>query len=30
VPTIALMWRLRVAYFFGADPKTLAHRYGYD
>lgn len=30
LPTIALMWRLRVAYFFGADPKTLAHRYGYD
>jgi len=28
--TIALMWRLRLAYFFGADPNELARRYGYD
>ena len=27
--TIFLMWRLRAAYFFGADPKQLAIRYGY-
>ena len=27
--TILLMWRLRVAYFLGADPKQLAIRYGY-
>lgn len=27
--TIALMWRLRLAYFFGADPDELAQRYGY-
>ncbi|MDB5595460.1 MAG: glycosyl transferase [Hyphomicrobiales bacterium] len=27
--TILLMWRLRAAYFFGADPRTLARRYGY-
>lgn len=25
--TILLMWRLRLAYFFGADPATLAARY---
>jgi hypothetical protein len=25
--TIALMWRLRAAYFFGADPVRLALRY---
>jgi rSAM/selenodomain-associated transferase 2 len=30
LPTILLMWRLRVAYFFGADPKELAQQYGYD
>jgi hypothetical protein len=24
------MWRLRLAYFFGADPKELARRYGYE
>ena len=24
-----LMWRLRLAYFFGADPAALARRYGY-
>ena len=27
--TIVLMWRLRVAYFFGANPDVLALRYGY-
>jgi rSAM/selenodomain-associated transferase 2 len=27
--TIWLMWRLRLAYFFGADPTRLARRYGY-
>lgn len=26
--TVLLMWRLRAAYFFGADPKRLAVRYG--
>jgi rSAM/selenodomain-associated transferase 2 len=25
--TVALMWRLRLAYFFGADPAVLARRY---
>ena len=25
--TIVLMWRFRLAYFFGADPQRLAHRY---
>ncbi len=25
--TIALMWRFRLAYFFGADPQRLAQRY---
>lgn len=25
--TILLMWRLRLAYFFGADPRDLARRY---
>jgi rSAM/selenodomain-associated transferase 2 len=29
VRTILLMWRLRLAYFFGATPDTLARRYGY-
>jgi rSAM/selenodomain-associated transferase 2 len=28
--TIILMWRLRLAYFFGADPKDLARQYGYE
>lgn len=28
--TIILMWRLRLAYFFGTDPAVLAKRYGYD
>jgi rSAM/selenodomain-associated transferase 2 len=28
--TIVLMWRLRLAYFFGADPKELARQYGYE
>ena len=27
--TIVLMWRLRMAYFFGANPDILALRYGY-
>jgi len=27
--TIFLMWRLRLAYFFGADPARLARHYGY-
>lgn len=27
--TILLMWRLRLAYFMGADPEALALRYGY-
>jgi rSAM/selenodomain-associated transferase 2 len=27
--TILLMWRLRLAYFFGAKPEELARRYGY-
>ena len=27
--TIALMWWLRAAYFFGANPNALARRYGY-
>ena len=27
--TILLMWRLRAAWFFGADPARLARRYGY-
>lgn len=27
--TIGLMWRIRWQYFFGADPATLAVRYGY-
>ena len=29
VRTILLMWRLRLAYFLGADPARLAERYGY-
>jgi len=27
--TVLLMWRLRLGYFFGADPTKLAQRYGY-
>jgi hypothetical protein len=27
--TILLMWRLRLAYFFGTDPVRLARDYGY-
>jgi hypothetical protein len=27
--TILLMWWLRAAFFFGADPRRLAQRYGY-
>ncbi len=29
VRTVLLMWRLRLAYFFGVQPAALAHRYGY-
>jgi rSAM/selenodomain-associated transferase 2 len=29
IRTIVLMWRLRLAYWLGADPATLARRYGY-
>jgi rSAM/selenodomain-associated transferase 2 len=29
VRTILLMWRLRLAYYFGADPASLARQYGY-
>lgn len=29
VRTVLLMWRLRLAYFFGAQPDTLARAYGY-
>jgi rSAM/selenodomain-associated transferase 2 len=28
--TVFLMWRLRLAYFFGAEPDDLARRYGYE
>jgi rSAM/selenodomain-associated transferase 2 len=28
--TILLMWRLRLAYFLGAEPAVLARRYGYE
>ena len=28
--TILLMWRLRLAFFLGADPKELARQYGYE
>lgn len=28
IRTMLLMWRLRAAYFFGADPAKLAERYG--
>jgi GT2 family glycosyltransferase len=27
--TILRMWRLRLRYFFGADPRRLAQEYGY-
>ncbi|HXX25037.1 MAG TPA: TIGR04283 family arsenosugar biosynthesis glycosyltransferase [Pseudolabrys sp.] len=27
--TVLLMWRLRLAYFFGSDPGKLARQYGY-
>ena len=30
IRTMVLMWRLRLAYFFGADPAELARQYGYD
>ncbi len=29
IRTILLMWLLRLAYYLGADPKTLARWYGY-
>jgi rSAM/selenodomain-associated transferase 2 len=29
VRTVFMMWRLRLAYFLGADPGALARRYGY-
>jgi rSAM/selenodomain-associated transferase 2 len=29
IRTILLMWRLRLAHFFGAEPAALARRYGY-
>lgn len=29
IRTIVLMWRLRLAYFLGANPAALAKRYGY-
>jgi len=29
VRTIVMMWKLRLAYFFGSDPARLARRYGY-
>jgi len=29
IPTILLMWRLRLAFFLGADPRRLARTYGY-
>jgi hypothetical protein len=29
VRTVVMMWRLRLAYFLGADPGALAQRYGY-
>jgi rSAM/selenodomain-associated transferase 2 len=29
VRTVVLMWRLRLAFFLGAEPATLARRYGY-
>ncbi len=28
--TVLLMWRLRLAYFFGADPRELARQYGHE
>jgi rSAM/selenodomain-associated transferase 2 len=29
IGTVLLMWRLRLAYFLGAEPKALARAYGY-
>jgi rSAM/selenodomain-associated transferase 2 len=29
IRTVLLMWRLRLAYWFGAEPAALARRYGY-
>jgi hypothetical protein len=28
--TMLLMWRLRLAYWLGAEPDALARRYGYS
>lgn len=30
IRTVVLMWRLRLAYFLGENPASLAKRYGYD
>jgi rSAM/selenodomain-associated transferase 2 len=30
VKTVLLMWRLRLAFFFGANPANLSRAYGYD
>jgi rSAM/selenodomain-associated transferase 2 len=30
INTMVLMWRLRLAYFFGADPNKLAQQYGHE
>ncbi len=30
VRMVLLMWRLRLEYFFGADPARLARAYGYS
>jgi len=30
VPTILLMWKLRLAFFLGADPINLAHQYDHE
>jgi rSAM/selenodomain-associated transferase 2 len=30
VKTVLLMWRLRLAFFFGADPANLSRTYGYE
>ena len=30
INTVILMWRLRLAYAFGADPSELARQYGYE
>jgi len=30
IRTILKMWRLRLAFYYGADPRRLARRYGYE